>query len=179
MRKVHVGALFAAISLAAACGSKKTGAGAAGPDALKTVSVTTTRAVVRQVAAAFDETGTFVADEASDIAPLVAGRVIRTPVDVGAFVKEGQVICELDHRDAELKLQQIRAQLAEASAGVKQAQMRIGLGTGEFEEAKVPEVAAARANYESAQAQQRLAAADAQRYANLVASGDVSRSAFE
>jgi hypothetical protein len=43
----------------------------------------------------------------------------------------------------------------------------------------VPEVAAARANYESAQAQARLAAADAKRYENLVASGDVSRSAFD
>ncbi len=43
----------------------------------------------------------------------------------------------------------------------------------------MPEVAAAQANYESAEAQSRLAAADAQRYANLVASGDVSRSAFE
>jgi multidrug efflux pump subunit AcrA (membrane-fusion protein) len=131
------------------------------------------------VPAAFDETGTFVAEESSDIAPPVAGRVIRTPVDVGAFVKEGQVICELDHRDAELKLQQVQAQLAEATAGVRQAEMRIGLSSGKFEEARVPEVAAARANYESAQAQARLSAADAQRYSNLVASGDVSRSAFE
>ncbi len=147
--------------------------------AVKSIAVTTAKSVVRQVSAAYDETGTFVADESSDIAPPVAGRVIRTPVDVGAFVNESQVICELDHRDAELRLQQIRAQLAEATAGVRQAQLRIGLGAGVFDETKVPEVAAARANYESAQAQARLATADAQRYANLVASGDVSRSAFE
>ncbi len=89
------------------------------------------------------------------------------------------MICELDHRDAELKLQQVRAQLAEATAGVRQAQLRIGLASGKFDETKVPEVAAARANYESAEAQAKLAAADAQRYSNLVASGDVSRSAFE
>ncbi len=49
----------------------------------------------------------------------------------------------------------------------------------EFDPARVPEVAAAQANYQSAQAQARLAAADAQRYANLVATGDVSRSAYE
>jgi multidrug efflux pump subunit AcrA (membrane-fusion protein) len=145
----------------------------------KAVEVTVTRAVVREVPAAFDETGTFVADETSDIAPPVAGRVVKTPVDVGAFVGAGQVICELDHRDAELKLQQVRAQLAEATAGVKQAQVRIGIGTGDFDETKVPEVAAARANYESAQAQVKLAAADARRYASLVASGDVSQSAFD
>lgn len=149
------------------------------PVATSTAVVTVTPASVRHVPAAFDETGTFVADESSDVAPPVAGRVLRTPVDVGAFVKQGQVICELDHRDAELKLQQVRAQLDEATAGVKQAQVRIGLSSGQFEEAKVPEVAAARANYESAQAQAKLAAADAQRYSNLIASGDVSRSAFE
>ena len=166
------------LALSAACGGKKT---ATAPEkaSVQSVQVSTAKSVVRQVSTAFDETGSFVADESSNIAPPVAGRIIRTPVDVGAFVHAGQVICELDHRDAELKLQQIRAQLAEAMAGVKQAQMRIGLSGGAFEENKVPEVAAARANYESAQAQLRLAAADAQRYANLVASGDVSRSAFE
>ena len=43
----------------------------------------------------------------------------------------------------------------------------------------MPEAVAARAALESAQAQARQAAADAKRYENLVASGDVSRSAFE
>jgi multidrug efflux pump subunit AcrA (membrane-fusion protein) len=147
--------------------------------AIKPVEVRTARAVRREVAASFDETGTFVAEETSDIAPPVAGRVIKTPVDVGTFVTQGQVICELDHRDAELKLEQMKAQLAEATAGVKQAEVRIGMGTGKFDESRVPEVAAARANYESSEAQARQAAADAQRYANLVSSGDVSRSAFE
>lgn len=146
---------------------------------VKAIAVRTGIASVQHVPATFDETGTFVADESSNIAPPVAGRVIRTPVDVGASVKEGQVICELDHRDAQLRLQQMRAQLAEATAGVRQAQLRIGLGTGKFDETKVPEVLAARANYESAQALAKQAAADAQRYSNLVNSGDVSRSAFE
>ena len=44
---------------------------------------------------------------------------------------------------------------------------------------KLPEVAAQKANYESAQAQARLAEADAQRYGNLVATGDVSKSNYE
>jgi multidrug efflux pump subunit AcrA (membrane-fusion protein) len=171
-------AVCALALLTVGCASKKLDIT---PDsnAARPVDVSVVKAVVRQVPASFDETGTFVAEETSDIAPPVAGRVIRTPVDVGTFVTQGQVICELDHRDAELKLQQVQAQLAEATAGVKQAQMRIGLGAGKFDESHVPEVAAARANYESAQAQARLSAADAQRYANLVSSGDVSRSAFE
>jgi multidrug efflux pump subunit AcrA (membrane-fusion protein) len=90
------------------------------------------------------------------------------------------VVCELDHRDAELRLEQARAQLNEATSALHQAQSRIGLRGGtQFDAVAVPEVAAARANYESAQAQARLAAADAKRYENLVASGDVSRSAFD
>jgi len=169
---------LAVLMLAFSCASKKAEMSSE-PAAIKPVEVRVAKATQRQVAASFDETGTFVAEETSDIAPPVAGRVIKTPVDVGTFVTQGQVICELDHRDAELKLEQMKAQLAEATAGVKQAQVRIGMGAGKFDEDRVPEVAAARANYESAEAQARLAAADAQRYANLVSSGDVSRSAFE
>ena len=171
-------ACCSAIFLVCSCASKKAELTAEAAS-IKPVAVKTALAVTRNVPAGFDETGSFVADETSDIAPLVAGRVIRTPIEVGAFVKQGQVIVELDHRDAQLKLQQVQAQLAEATAGVRQAQMRIGLGADKFDENHVPEVAAARANYESAQAQAKLAAADAQRYANLVSSGDVSRSAFE
>ena len=169
-------AVLAALGALFSCGKPPA---AAEVKSAPAVTVRTARASVRHIPVSFDETGTFVADELSNIAPSVAGLVIRTPVDTGAFVKQGQVICELDHRDAQLRLQQTRAQLAEATAGVRQAQLRIGVGSGKFEETKVPEVAAARANYESSQALARQAAADAQRYANLVSSGDVSRSAFE
>jgi multidrug efflux pump subunit AcrA (membrane-fusion protein) len=144
------------------------------------MAVSTAQAVSRTVPASFEETGTFIADETSDIAPMVAGRVLTTPVNVGDFVKQGQVVCELDHRDAELRLEQARAQLNEATSAMHQAESRIGLrGGSQFDANSVPEVAGARANYESAQAQARLAAADAKRYENLVASGDVSRSAFD
>ena len=175
---------IAAIAIAAGlllggCGSKTTAVQAIGPGAAKPVAVTTVIAVTREVPADFEETGSFVADEISDIAPTVAGRVIATPVDVGAHVEKGQLICELDHRDAQLKLDQARALLAESTAALRQAQSRIGWSAGAFDPATVPEVAAARANYQSAQAQAKMAAADAQRYANLVASGDVSKSAYE
>jgi multidrug efflux pump subunit AcrA (membrane-fusion protein) len=171
--------ILAASLVFAGCGAKQASVQAVSPDAAKPVAVNTASAVEREVPADFEETGTFIADESSDIAPPVAGRVIATPVDVGARVKQGQVICELDHRDAQLKLDQAKAQLAEATASVRQAQTRIGLVDGKFDPAKVPEVAAAQANYQSALAQAKLAAADAQRYANLVATGDVSKSAAE
>src|SRR5690349_20617527 len=84
--------------LLAGC-SRSQPAAAANPTGPKTVAVSAAQAVTRTVPAGFQETGTFVADETSDIAPLVAGRVTATPVNVGDFVKQGQVICELDQRD--------------------------------------------------------------------------------
>ncbi len=171
----------AGVGLAAltGCQTKPTVVQATSPDAVKPVPVSTAPVISKQVPSDFEETGSFVAEETSDIAPPVAGRVIATPVDVGARVRQGQVICELDHRDAQLKLDQAKAQLEEATAAVRQAQSRIGWTSGDFDPGKVPEVAASLANYQSALAQEKMAAADAQRYANLVASGDVSRSAYE
>jgi multidrug efflux pump subunit AcrA (membrane-fusion protein) len=176
---LFIAATAAACLAGAGCGSKSTVVQATSPDTAKPVTVATSAVISRPVPADFQETGSFIAEETSDIAPPVAGRVVSTPVDVGARVRKGQVICELDHRDAQLKLDQARAQLEEATASVRQAQSRIGWTSGAFDPNKVPEVAASLANYQSAQAQAKLAAADSQRYANLIVTGDVSKSAYE
>jgi multidrug efflux pump subunit AcrA (membrane-fusion protein) len=172
-------ALLIAALFLTSCSTLKQ-ADASAPAGPQTISVATARAATRTVAASFEVTGTFAPDETSDIAPPVAGRVVATPVNVGDFVKQGQTICELDHRDAQMKLDQARAQLNEAASALRQTQSRIGLNSqSKFDPNTVPEAAAARANYESAQAQARMAAADAKRYENLVATGDVSRSAYD
>lgn len=173
-------AIISAALFLAGCTRSDQAAAAPASAAPTRVAVTTAHATTRMVAASIAETGSFVADEISDIAPLVAGRVTATPVNIGDFVKQGQVICELDHRDAQLRLDQAKAQLEQANAALRQTQSRIGFtGQGQFDAAGVPEVVASRAASESAQAQARLAAADAKRYENLVATGDVSRSAYE
>ncbi len=178
MIRVYLAAIVLSAFLLAGCGTNQ--AAPVTQSGLQKFTVATALAVSKMVPASFEETGSFVADETSDIAPMVAGRVLTTPVNVGDFVKQGQVVCELDHRDAELRLEQARAQLNEATSAMHQAESRIGLrGGAQFDANAVPEVAAARANYESAQAQARLAAADAKRYENLVATGDVSRSSFD
>ncbi|MES1258801.1 MAG: efflux RND transporter periplasmic adaptor subunit [Acidobacteriota bacterium] len=179
MKQTLLLSALAAVVILAGCGSKTSTVQATSTAAAKPIAVATATAIAREVPADFEETGSFVADESSDIAPSVAGRVVSTPVNVGAHVEKGQVICELDHRDAQLKLDQAKALLAESTASLRQAQSRIGWSSGTFDPAAVPEVAAARANYQSAQAQAKMAGADAQRYANLVASGDVSKSAYE
>ncbi|HWR50712.1 MAG TPA: efflux RND transporter periplasmic adaptor subunit [Bryobacteraceae bacterium] len=142
--------------------------------------VTAARVVERDIPGYLEATGSFEALEASDVGSEIEGRVIQTPVDVGAFVRQGQVILRLDDRDATLRLRQAEATQRQALAALRQAQERVGVtADATFNANTVPEVAAAHAAYESALAQARLAEADAQRYANLVRSGDVARSAFE
>jgi multidrug efflux pump subunit AcrA (membrane-fusion protein) len=180
MRPVALFLICGTLFFEAACGSKPSAEASSAAAAPRVVAVSAAPASLRQVSAGFAETGSFVADESSDIASAVAGLVTATPVNVGDFVKQGQTICELDHRDAQLRLDQMKAQLDEATASVRQAQSRIGLNADRtFDANLVPEVAAAKASYESAQAQARLSAADAKRYENLVKTGDVSQSAFE
>jgi multidrug efflux pump subunit AcrA (membrane-fusion protein) len=167
----------------AACQRSETSASnapAAGKAAVQTPTIATVRAVAREVSATVQATGSFVAHDSSDVAPNEAGIIVATLVDVGAFVQKGQVIARLDDRDAKLRLDQARAAQQQAEASVRQAQSKIGLGQNQaFDPSTVPEVLSAKAAYESAVAQQRLAQADSKRYENLVNSGDVSRSAYD
>jgi RND family efflux transporter MFP subunit len=167
----------------AACQHSETSASsgpAAGKAAVQTPTVATIRATAREVSATVQATGSFVAHDTSDVAPNEAGIIVTTLVDVGDIVQQGQVIARLDDRDAKLRLDQARAGQQQAEASVRQAQSKIGLGQNQtFDASTVPEVLAAKAAYESALAQQRLAQADAKRYENLVNSGDVSRSAYD
>ena len=153
---------------------------AAGKAAVQTPTVATMRAITREVSATVQATGSFVAHDSSDVAPNEAGIIVATLVDVGDFVQQGQVIARLDDRDAKLRLDQARAAQQQSEASVRQAQSKIGLAQNQaFDPSTVPEVLAARAAYESAVAQQKLAQADSKRYENLVNSGDVSRSAYD
>jgi multidrug efflux pump subunit AcrA (membrane-fusion protein) len=150
------------------------------PAGAQPIPVETAPAVARPVAASLQATGSFIADETSDVAPQASGQVVATPVDVGAFVTAGMVIARLDDRDARLRLQQAQAAERQAAAAVRQAQERIGLGpNGQFNANEVPEVRAARQNYEAAEAQARLAETNARRYANLVETGDVPRATYD
>lgn len=93
-----------------------------------------------------EATGSFLADESSDVAPDASGRVVATPVDVGQFVQKGAVLVRLQGVDAGLRLDEARAAVTRAEASVKLAE-----------------------------SQNELAQTTAQRYASLLATGDVSR----
>jgi multidrug efflux pump subunit AcrA (membrane-fusion protein) len=144
------------------------------------VAVTTSKAFARQVPAYVQATGSLSANETSDVAPQTSGQVVATPVNVGAFVRQGAVIVRLNDRDARLRLAQAQAGVQQALAGVRQAEARLGLRPGgNFDASIIPEVRTASANLEQAQAELRLAEANERRYRELVETGDVAVSIYD
>jgi multidrug efflux pump subunit AcrA (membrane-fusion protein) len=149
-------------------------------DAASPVEVPSAPAVSQRVKAFVQATGSLVAIETSDVASQASGQIIATPVNVGAFVSQGEVIARLDEREAQLRLQRAQASEQQASAALAQAKARLGVGAnGQFDPTKTPEVQAARHAYERAESQARLAETNAQRYARLFETGDVARTVYD
>ncbi len=144
------------------------------------IPITVGRTEARNVPAFIQTTGTLVADEASNVAPKVAGKVSNVSVNVGQFVSQGVEIARIDDRDARLQLASSRASVKQAIASVRQAEARLGLlPNGKFDASSIPEVRAANANYQQAVAELRQAEANEKRYRDLVETGDVSMIAYE
>jgi RND family efflux transporter MFP subunit len=102
--------------------------------------------IARDQAVTIEATGSFVADERSQVAPEVSGRVLETLVDVGHTVRPGQPLIRIQGIDAELRLDEARAAVARAEATVRLTESQNG-----------------------------LAMTTADRYASLLATGDVSK----
>ncbi len=144
------------------------------------ITVTQAKVESRQVPTFIQTTGSLVAEETSDVAPKVAGKVTNTMVNVGDFVQQGDVLAKLDENTAKLQLRQAEAGVVQAQSGVSQAQARLGLtATSSFQATQIPEVRAANANYEQALAQLRQAQANEKRYHDLVETGDTSMQNYE
>ena len=172
-----VALLLAAVSLfASACGksnaesNNKQAAANATPEA---VQVSTAAALTRELPRYVEATGSLAADEQTDVAPAVAGRVVAVGVDLGSYVGRGAMLVRLDDADARLRLTQLQAQAQQAQSGVRQAEARIGLRPGQaFDPNRVAEVGASRVALELADKQLR-------RFERLIESGDVSRASFD
>ena len=144
------------------------------------IAVTVARVETRNVPAYIQATGSLVADEISDVAPKVAGKVANVSVNVGDFVSLGSVIARIDDSDARRELAGARARVKQAVAAVRQAEARLGLEpNGRFNASTIPEVRSAGAAYEQAQAELRQAEANEKRYRELVETGDVPMMTYE
>lgn len=169
-------ALCAFAAFAAGCSSKAQAnkptqpPGTAAP---AVVTVTTAQAITRQLPRYFEATGSLIADEQTDVAPAVGGKVVAVNVDLGSYVQRGATLVRLDDRDARIRLEQAQAQVAQQQAAVRQAEARIGLRAGQqFDPIRVAEVRSARVALE-------LAEKNLRRYERLIETGDVSRSAYD
>jgi multidrug efflux pump subunit AcrA (membrane-fusion protein) len=150
---------------------KENANGASGQPQL--VDVTVAPAVSRQLPRFFEATGSFAGDEQTDVAPAVGGKVVNVGFDLGSFVQKGQLLVQLDDRDARLRLEQSQAQVEQQQATVKQAEEKLGLKPGQaFDPQRVAEVASARLALELANKQQA-------RFDRLIETGDVSRSNYD
>src|SRR5436190_4845033 len=133
------------------------------------IEVSTMAAVSRQLPQYFEATGSLAANEQTDVAPEASGKIAAVGVDIGTFVKKGQMLVRLEDADFKDRAQQAQAQLDQAKATLEQNRAKIGLRSGQkFNPENVPEVAAARAALD-------LADKNLHRYEKLVESGDVSR----
>jgi multidrug efflux pump subunit AcrA (membrane-fusion protein) len=137
------------------------------------VFITTAAAIVRDVPQFVEATGSLGADEQTDVASNVGGRVASVSVDLGSYVQKGAVLIRLDPADARLRLQQLEAQAQQAQSAVRQAEEKIGLRPGQqFDPARVAEVGSAKAALDLADKQLR-------RFERLIESGDVSRAQYD
>jgi multidrug efflux pump subunit AcrA (membrane-fusion protein) len=175
--------LVIAAILTGACGSSSRGEGRGNSnveDATPAIAITVAKTESRNVPAYIQATGSLIADEQSDVAPKVAGKVANVSVDVGDFVSQGSVIAKIDDSDARRELLAAQAGVKQAVASVRQAEARLGLEpNGKFNASIIPEVRAAGAAYEQALAELKQAEANEKRYRELVETGDVPMMTYE
>ncbi|HBR56999.1 MAG TPA: hypothetical protein DEA22_05960 [Blastocatellia bacterium] len=177
--------IFFTIAIFSACGTTRSenmnsGRGSGQEPATEMISVSSAKTESRQIQDFIQATGTLIADETSNVAPKTAGKLSNISVNAGDFVREGAVIAKIDDRDAKLQLAAANANLKQAIVSVRQAEARLGLSpSGTFEATAIPEVRAARSNFEQQQAELRQAEANEKRYRELVETGDVPMMTYE
>jgi RND family efflux transporter MFP subunit len=151
------------------------------------VDVETARAEIRPIPTYIEATGNLASDAQTDVAPAVSGKIVEVNFDIGSYVGQGDVLVRLDSRDAAIRLEQARAQVAQqrtavgqadasveqAIANLRQTQARLGVTDGQtFQIKDFSQV-------KSITAQLELAEKEYRRAERLLETGDISRSIFD
>src|SRR6266496_1824643 len=168
--------LIGVIVVALSCGGSKANVRKEGADASsapKPVEVTLAAAITRELPRFFEANGSLAGDEQTDVAPQTSGKVVAMGVDIGSYVKRGQMIIRLDDSELKLRVEQSLTQVEQAKAAVRQAEEKIGLKSGQaFDPNRVAEVASAKVALD-------LADKNLNRAEKLIESGDISRSFYD
>ncbi len=124
-----IGAAIAIVVLGASafgtgCKGESAGIAAAGPAGVGAAKeVTLVAATADTIAATVVGNGTLAADEETNLAFKVPGRIVAITVDLGSVVRKGDAIARLDTSDYDLRVKQ-------AEAALQQARARLGLDPG-------------------------------------------------
>ena len=176
LKSLILAGLIAGIAaLAIACGGSKANVTRepSTPAAPVAVDVTTAPAIMRELPRFFEASGSLAGDQQTDVAPSIGGKVTAIGVELGSYVRRGQMLVRLDDVDSKLRVEQAQAQLDQTKAALRQAEEKIGVRPGQnFDVNRVPEVANARVALE-------LAEKNLRRAEKLIESGDVSRSTYD
>jgi RND family efflux transporter MFP subunit len=136
------------------------------PAAAPPVDVTTAVAISRGLQRGVEVVGSLVADEEVVVSAQAPGELAQLNVDFGSFVSRGQIIAQIDSRDATLKVEQ-------AEATLKQTMARLGMKEGEkFDPIRNPDVRVAKAQLDWEKM-------NLDRQTKLVENGDISRAVYD
>src|SRR4026207_1758197 len=91
------------------------------------VDATTASAIRRDLPRFFEATGSLAGDQQTDVAPQTSGKVAALGVDIGSYVRRGQMLIKLDDAELKLRVDQAATQVEQAKAAVRQAEEKIGL----------------------------------------------------
>lgn len=140
---------------------------AAGASAAPPVDTKFTLAVEQKVAPRLEVSGTLDPDERSEIAAQTAGTALSVNIDVGTRVKKGDVLVDLDSREASLRLD-----VANATTASQMARLGLKGKNGKFDSEEVADVKMAKENA-------ALANTEYERAKQLFESGAISKAQFD
>jgi RND family efflux transporter MFP subunit len=130
------------------------------------IEVTTAAAISRSLPRTVEVVGSLAADEEVIVSAQIAGEISVLNVDFGQYVQQGQIIAQIDKRDAQLKLEQ-------AEASLKQTMARLGMKEGvKFDPTQTADV-------QQVKAQLDWTKMDLDRATKLVEAGDVPRAVYD
>ncbi|RMG53581.1 MAG: biotin/lipoyl-binding protein, partial [Acidobacteria bacterium] len=145
---IAVGFFTLALIGLSGCSGRRAASDAVSAHPESVLRVKAARAEARTIDRHIEIVGTLLPDDEVVVSSEVEGTVARVNVDLGSFVRRGQILAEIDQREFRLRLEQARAALAEARA-------RLGLRPDQGDEIdpeQTPLVEQARAAYEDARA---------------------------